>query len=48
MEQRKARMATLVADGVGPSAAGTLMGLTKGQAAHVWRSIKADLGRQAS
>lgn len=40
-------LAELVAEGMGPRAAGTSMGLTPGQTANVWDRIKKGLGAQA-
>lgn len=44
---RIARFAQGVANGYSVGQAGRHLGLTKGQTAHVWRTIKADLGAQA-
>lgn len=41
-------MAELIAEGMGPRAAGAAIGLTAGQAANVWDRIKKGLGAQAS
>ena len=43
-----ARLAELVAEGMGPRAAGDSLGLTPGQTANVWGRIKKDLGAQAA
>lgn len=47
LRRRKTRLAELVANGLGVNAAGDRLGLTKGEAAVAWRSIKRDLGAQA-
>lgn len=44
---RIARLAGYVADGYSVGQSGRLLGLTKGQTAHTWRTIKADVGAQA-
>lgn len=47
MEQRRWRMAGLVADGNTIALAGQLMGLTKGETSRCWKGILANLGSQA-
>jgi hypothetical protein len=47
MEQRRWRMAGLVADGSTIALAGQLMGLTKGEVSRCWKGIRAGLGKQA-
>lgn len=47
-EQRKARLAQLVADGRTVAEAGQCLGVSKGQTSRLWQNIKNDLGWQAS
>lgn len=47
MQMRVSRVAAYVAEGYSVEQAGRMLGLTKGQAAHAWREVKADMGWQA-
>ena len=47
MKARRNRLADLVGYGMGVVDAGRAMGLTRGETAHAWRSIKKALGDQA-
>lgn len=46
-DQRINRFAELLSQDMRPSEVGEIMGLTRGQTANCWRTIKADLGWQA-
>jgi hypothetical protein len=46
--QRMARLADRMAEGSGLHEAGRHLGLTRGQTARLWATIKAELGWQAS
>lgn len=46
-DRRISRFADLVAEGKTITETGRELGLTKGQTANCWRTIKADMGAQA-